>query len=90
VGRHAARFIGIETRLGLCPGSARDDIDTWSETNWAADGTLTGGVGQAGFADDLPGISNSIAARGHWAGIGGLSGTKFRAFGARKRCWRWR
>lgn len=37
-----------------------------------------------------PITSNSIAARGHRVGIEGLSGTKFRAFGARRRCWRWR
>lgn len=34
--------------------------------------------------------SNSIAAHGHRAGATGLFGTKFGAFGARKRCWRWR
>ena len=90
VGRHAAKRIGIETRPGLCPGSMRASTVAWSETNWAADGTLFGGVGQAGFADDLPGTSNSIAACGHRTGVAGLFGFKFGAFEARKRRWRWR
>ena len=89
---HAGTLVGIETRPGLCPGSMRASTVAWSETNWAADGTLFGGVGQAGFADDLPGTSNSIAACGHQPGVTGLFDIKFGAFEARERCWRrrWR
>ena len=89
-GDQRAKLIGIETRPGLCPASARYNTYAWSETTWAADGTLFGGVGQAGFADDLPGTSNSIAARGHRTGTTGLFGVTFGAIEARKRCWRWR
>ena len=65
--------------------SARDGTDAWSESSWAADGTLFGGVGQAGFADDLPGTSNSIAACDYRTGVAGLFGIKSGAFEARKR-----
>ena len=70
--------------------SARDGTDAWSESSWAADGTLFGGVGQAGFADDLPGTSNSIAACDYRTGVAGLFGIKSGAFEARKRRQRWR
>ena len=89
-GDQRAKLIGIETRLDLGPGSARYNIDAWSETTWARDGTLSGGVARAGFSDKLRGTSNSIAACGRSVSFAGLFGIKLGAIEARKRCWRWR
>ena len=91
-GDQRAKLIGIETRLDLGPASPRYNTDAWSETTWAADGTLVGGVGRVSIVDDLPGTSNSIAACGHQPGVTGLFDIKFGAFEARERCWRrrWR
>ena len=89
-GDQRAKLIGIETRLDLGPGSARYNIDAWSETTWARDGTLSGGVARAGFSDKLRGTSNSIAACGRSVSFAGLFGIKLGAFEGRKRCWRGR
>ena len=89
-GDQRAKLIGIETRLDLGPASPRYNIDASSETTWATDGTRAGRVDRVSLADDLPGTSNSIAARGHRTGFKGLFGVKFGAIEARKRCWRWR
>ena len=70
--------------------SARDGTNAWSETIWAADGMLVGGVCRVSLVHDLPGTSNSIAARGHRTGVAGLFCFKFGAFEARTRCWRGR
>lgn len=70
--------------------SARDGTDAWSETIWAADGMLVGGVCRVSLVHDLPGTSNSIAARGYQKCVSGLFVLKFRAFEAREHCWRGR
>ena len=90
VERHAAKPIGMETWLDLCAANVRDGTDARTGSSLTSNATLTGGVAQAGFVDDLPGTSVSIAAHGHRAYIAGQFGFKFGAFGARKRCWRWR
>jgi hypothetical protein len=89
-GDQRAKLIGIETRLDLGPANVRDGTDAWTGSSLTPNATLTGDVAQAGFVDDLPGTSVSIAAHGHRAYIAGLFGFKFGAFEAQKRCWRWR
>jgi hypothetical protein len=90
VQRHAAKPIGIETWLDLREANVRDGTDAWTRSSLTPNATLTGDVAQAGFVDDLPGTSVSIAAQGHRAYIAGLFGFKFWAFEDQKRCQRWR
>ncbi len=76
-GDQRARLIGIETRLDLGPASARYNIDAWSETTWAADGTLAGGVAQANFADviDASAAGAGGAVIHGWGGNDALAGS---------------
>ena len=76
-GDQRAKLIGIETRLDLGPGSARYNIDAWSETSWAADGTLVGGVGQTNFADviDASAAGANGAVIHGWGGNDALAGS---------------
>ena len=72
-----AKLIGIETRLDLGPGSARYNIDASSETTWATDGTLVGGVGQTNFADviDASAAGANGAVIHGWGGNDALAGS---------------
>ncbi len=80
IGDQRAKLIGIETRLDLGPASARYNIDAWSETTWAADGTLVGGVGQTGFADviDASAAGANGAVIHGWGGNDALAGSSGR------------
>jgi len=89
VERSAAKPIGIETRLQLGTGSARDNTNVLSEASWAIAGTLVGGVDCRSPTDDLPSTSVSMASVDHRVDIACLFGIKFGAFEARKRRRRW-
>ena len=79
-GDQRAKLIGIETRLDLGPASPRYNIDAWSETTWAADGTLSGGVHQANFADviDASAAGANGAVIHGWGGNDALAGSSGR------------
>ena len=50
-GEQRAKLIGIEIDTNILPGDPLYNTYKWGATSWAADGTLTGGVAQANFAD---------------------------------------
>ncbi len=54
-GEQRAQLIGIEIDTNILPGDPLYNTYKWGATSWAADGTLTGGVAQANFADVITG-----------------------------------
>jgi hypothetical protein len=50
-GDQRAKLIGIEIDLNIAPDNSGYGTYQWSTAHWANDGTLTGGLAEAGFAD---------------------------------------
>lgn len=70
-GDQRAKLIGTETQTNFTPSDAGYGKYAWSETSWAADGTLNNGVVQAGYAD----VINANAASIGGAVIHGFAGS---------------
>ena len=58
-GDQRARLIGSETQPEVAPGNASFGTYAWGETSWAANGSLTNGKAQAGFADVIYATGNA-------------------------------
>ncbi len=55
---------GSVTQDIIAPGDPRYNTYAWSKTEWAADGTLTGGVAEAGFNDVIYGSGENEKIQG--------------------------
>ncbi|WP_341922199.1 putative Ig domain-containing protein [Polaromonas sp. YR568] len=55
---------GSVTQDIIAPGDPRYNTYAWSKTEWAADGTLTGGVAEVGFNDVIYGSSENDKIQG--------------------------
>jgi len=56
-GDQRALLIGIEVDFNILPNDASFNTYKWPATNWAADGTLLGGVAEANFNDVITATS---------------------------------
>jgi hypothetical protein len=76
-GDQRAKLIGIETQLEITADQARYSTYAWSETTWAQDGSLTGGVAELNFADVIYGsaAADSIKGLGGNDALGGGAGS---------------
>jgi Ca2+-binding RTX toxin-like protein len=69
-GDQRAKLIGTETQTTVQASDSRFDTYAWSETSWANDGKLNGGVQQDGFAD----VINAAVAGGNGSVMHGYGG----------------
>ena len=63
-GDQRAPLIGSEIDLTVPSSNSSFNTFKWSETSWAADGTLTGGIVQADFNDVIAGSSEADSING--------------------------
>ncbi|MFS2036833.1 calcium-binding protein [Polaromonas sp. CT11-55] len=59
LGDQRGKLVGSEIEPDVTPDQPSFGIYKWSVTSWAADGTLTGGVAQANFADVIYGTAGN-------------------------------